>query len=142
MSYLFDRGSFGKGDGLPNEGAQLDRKSTIHWHKPSDFTGIMQPKPEGLCEPVVERLVRFADVLGEDWDDGHLSHLLHHPGKPAPGPPHQLVHVVPHLGLVGASGGQTHQVTLLQQGDQRLLAASLTLQMVQMTFSPYLTALS
>ena len=103
------------------------------WDKPSDLPRIVQPKPEGLCEPVVERLVRLADVLGEDGDDGHLPHLLHHPGEPAPGPPHQLVHVVPHLGLVGASRGQTHQVALPKQGDQGFLAADLTLQMFQIS---------
>ena len=108
ISYLLNSGSLGEGDGLAYEGAQLNRKSAIHWNEPSDLPRIMQPKPEGLREPVVEGLVRLADVLGEDGDDGDLAHLLHHPGEPAPGSPHQLVHVVPHLGLVGASRGQAH----------------------------------
>ena len=114
ISYLLDSGSLGEGDGLADEGAQLNRKSPINRNEPSDLPRVVQPEPEGLCEPVVERLVRLADVLGEDGDDGHLPHLLHHPGEPAPGPPHQLVHVVPHLGLVGASRGQPHQVALLK----------------------------
>ena len=112
--YLLDSGALREGDSLADECAQLDRKSTVNRDKPTDLPRVVQPEPEGFCEPVVERLVRLADVLGEDGDDGHLPHLLHHPGEPAPGPPHQLVHVVPHLGLVGSSRGKPHQVALLK----------------------------
>ena len=124
--------------------------------EPAEKVNLVNIK-KALGKPVVERLICLAHVLREHWDDGHLSNLLYYPGngllpkilqkgpafrklylarqpnlpsKASPGPPHQLVHVVPHLGLVGATRRQTHQVTLLEEGDEGLFAAHLTLRHV------------
>ena len=51
---------------------------------------------------------REVSYLCEYWNNGHLARLADHPGKAVSRPPHQLVHVVAHLGLIGAAGGEAN----------------------------------